>query len=178
MVLYRKLNSLIRDITGKVSAALEAPAPADKVEQLLAARDESRERMLKLERRQGDIGFTGFLSFFPGLGLTIAAITGAAVATPLLAAGLGLAALSVGTMFVTGKALDRLRADRDTIEKQINREAQDIAKAHPKEADKSPRFLGALHTVFNCAAAPGDTSYAKMVARVAKKGPAAPTPAA
>ena len=187
-MIYRKLNSLVRDITGKVTAALNAPTPADKVEQLLAARDESRERMLQLERRQSDVGVAGFLGFFPGGGLMLAGATGfmaapslAAVsavllAAPLFVAGLALTTVSLGAMFVMGAKVERLRSYRDTIEKQINREAQTIALAHPKEVDKSQRFLHSLYTVFNCAAAPGDTSYAAMEARVSKKA-AAPVPA-
>lgn len=114
-MLYRKLNSLVRDITAKAAAAKEAPSPADRIEQLLAARDESRERMRNLERRQGDIGFAGFLGFFPGMGMMIAgatgflaapslaAVTGVLLAAPLFVAGAALAAASFGAMALAGR---------------------------------------------------------------------------
>jgi hypothetical protein len=189
LMLFKKLNSLVRDITAKVTTALQLPASAEKIDQLLAARDESAARMLKLERRQGDIGFAGFLGFFPGIGMMIAGATGflaapslAAVttvllATPLFTAGLGLAAVSLSTMVAMGKALDRLRADRDIIEKRINTEALKIAQASPEEVKKSPRYLGSLASIYN-AAAQNDKSYEKMVARVAPKTAKTTMPAA
>jgi hypothetical protein len=188
-MLYRKLNALVRDITAKAVAAKEAPSPADRIELLLAARDESQERMRNLERRHGDIGFAGFLGFFPGMGMMIAgttgflaapslaAVTGVLLAAPLFTAGLALAAMSLGAMALAGKAVDRLREDRDTLEKGINRAALNIIQAHPKEADKSRRYLGSLVSIYN-AAAEGDSSYEKLAARVSRKAPKAASPAA
>lgn len=188
-MLYRKLNALVRDITAKAAAARTAPDPAERIEQLLAARDESRERMLTLERRQGDIGFAGFLGFFPGMGMMIAgatgflaapsltAVTGVLLATPLFVAGAAVAAVSLGTMLVMGKALDRLRDSRDTIEKGLNRAALNIIQAHPKEADKSRRYLGSLASIYN-AAAEGDRAYETLAQKVAPKPLPARAPAA
>lgn len=185
MALFRKLDRLTRDITGKVASALTASSVTEKVDQLLAVRQESHDRMLKLERREGDIGFAGFLGFFPGMGMMIAGATPflaapslaviGLLATPLFLGGLGLAAVSLGTMLAMGQAVDRLRADRDTIEKQINREVLTLVQKAPEEANKSKRYMNALTCIYN-AAAEGDKSYEKMVKRVTVKTKA-PVPA-
>lgn len=177
MFRLRSLKSLVRDLTAKIDTANNAPTTAAKVEQLLAVREENHERMLKLERQQGDIGFGGFLATFGGMGMMMAGFfgTAAVLASPLFLVGTAVTALAAGTMAVMGQSLDVLRADRDTIKKHINREVGVLAKAEPKEAEKSPLFLKSLYSVFNDAAKGDDKSYQAMVAKIAPVK--TPTPA-
>ncbi len=180
---FGSLNRIVRDVTEKVSAALTISAAGEKIDGLMAVRDDSNTQMRKLERRIGDLGFGGLLGFFPGLGMMIAgatpflaapslaAVTGVLLATPLFAAGLGVMALSLGTLCLAGKGVDRLREDRDIIEKKIHREVLNTAKARPQEAEKSQRFFASLAGTYN-AASHGDTSYEKLAARAYRKAPA------
>jgi hypothetical protein len=180
---FGNLNRIVRDVTDKVSAAKKIPAANEKIDGLMTVRDDSSAQMLQLERRIGDVGFGGFLAFFPGLGMMIAgattflaapslaAVTGVLLATPLFVAGLGITALSLGALGLAGRAIDRLREDRDIIEKHIHREVLNTAQARPKEADKSRRFFASLAGTYN-AASHGDTSYEKLAARAKRKAPA------
>lgn len=190
MFFFKTVDKTVRDIAIKIDAAKKEPVPADKVEMLLAARDTSHEKFLKLERRIGDVGFASFLGIFPGGGMmvagmtgflaapSLAAVTGVLLATPLFVAGLGIAAISGGIMLAAGKALDRLRDSRDIIENQVHSDVLKLATAAPKEASKSPRFLRSLASVYN-ASAENNGAYEGLMARVShRKWPRAPAAAA
>jgi hypothetical protein len=171
MFRFKSLDKIVRDIADKVDAARLKPAVADRVENLLAARDEADARFKTLERKRGDIGMGSFLGFAAGAFIMIgAAVSGAALlASPLFFAGAALTAASSVTLFVFGMSMDPLRADRDIIRRQIHRDVLTQTKIAPKEADKSPRYLRSLTCVFDAAAA-DDRSYDQLVDRLRTHG--------
>jgi hypothetical protein len=175
----RTQDKIAARMVKRIAEANEAPEAPFQVELLLATREDSQAQLKKVERAQGDIALGAVVVSFASLGLVVAGVTAGIFASPLFLIGAGAMALSTGTMFGLGKAVDALRADRDTIDAKIMQDVKRISDAAPEDAKKSKRFNDALISVFNTAADPkAEAAYATLSARHTPKASAKAAPAA
>jgi len=179
----KKLNPLLAGYTEKIGAALKQEGTAAKIESLLAVREEAREGLDKLWRREN------FLGGLPLLGGLLLFSSGLLSGITLLPAGAPLVALLSMPVFIAGtvagvagfaglikKAVDQevLSEDGNTISGKIGLEVTRLALEDGPGALKSPRFVRELLPVFaGVANKNADADYAELEQRVAPKEPAA-----
>jgi hypothetical protein len=162
------LNPAATELIGKFNAASGAATSSEKVEQLLAVREESDKTLYGISGKQTDKSMTGMWMFLGAfIALTIPGVfVGGTIALPAIAyaafavggAGVGY----IGKLFLNSGAADH---DREALASRINTDVKKLAKAEPQEAAKSPRFLEAIRDAFRSSVYNNET-YKDLTVRV------------
>jgi hypothetical protein len=169
----KTLNPLMANFLTRMDKAIAAPETAEKVERLLALRDNGGEILRRLAAREDNkmgvamiVGANALvLALFAGV-VTLPAGAALSAAAPLFTAGAAAMAAGLGAGVKRALNCERVKEDRGILQAKINGEVLRLAAAEPAEAMKSPRFMKALKDTFN-QNADAEQDFAALAKRVA-----------
>jgi hypothetical protein len=169
------LHPAIRGIMRSVDDALKTKDVTDKVDLLLAAKEENDTALSSIvaSKKAAASAFT-HASFLSGIAALVFAASSAFL--PLFVAGI----VNVSVAFAAIRAGRRAAAARDSwnvITDRINRELLGLAQTQPQKASKSRRFQQVLRTTFNCVIA-DDGKYEELSKHCSGYASRLPSPAA
>jgi hypothetical protein len=141
------LGPLVDNTTGQLDEALGIKNLADRIENLLSVKEEAKGSFGKLAHRLkvqrfswAGLAALGWLVSWVGL-------------APLHVAGILIYAGAMAMEIASDLRCSAVFDSRGKLDKKIDGEVQQLTKANPQEAVKSPRFLRALLARFNLASA-------------------------
>jgi hypothetical protein len=153
----KKLNPVTRELVQKYETAAAIENLAERVEALMLLKDEVKEKLDKLSRRENNKILLG---------------VGGAAASSIASLGAGIAA-----SFIYGvkKIFNSNRAgkDQEVLLEKINSAISDVSESNLEAALASPAFVKALKSSFKKASEPANENYAEIVMRTAPKPPKA-----